>query len=143
MRDGTFKAVHEHDFLLFASQGKLADIKELLKKYKIDINFVDGNKSNALINATYNNHKETVRFLLKLGVNVNQQEYNGMTALMHLVNKFRVDEKLVKEFIKYDIDYTLKDNDEKTVFDYDQRGVLKAELSKKKKLSKFADFLEL
>ncbi|KAJ1611770.1 methyltransfer [Cryptosporidium canis] len=64
-----------------ARYGELEDMKFILDKYKIDVDYQDDNGNTALHKSSANGHLGVVRELLERGASINKQNNNGNSSL--------------------------------------------------------------
>lgn len=72
----------KHPFLKAASQGKIKLLEEFLEK-GIDVNMQDENGWTALMEATWADQTEAVRFLLNKQADARIRNKDGYTSLMY------------------------------------------------------------
>lgn len=81
------------------------DIANLLKSYGADINYKDKNGRSPIF---YTNNPESIKWLIKNGVNLNIKDVNGQTVLHKHVQESHIN--LAKGLIKYGADVNIVDN---------------------------------
>jgi hypothetical protein len=91
------------------------DCPEFMRIMKIDANSVFSDGTSILETAVQNGRSDLIEYLTNQKVNVDVQDANGMTALMHLIKnrKFVAAKKLSQT-----ANIEIKDKNGKTAFDY-------------------------
>ncbi len=72
----------KHPFLKAAAEGKIKTLEDFLEK-GIDVNMQDENGWTALMEATWNDQPESVRFLLNKQADARIRNKDGYTSLMY------------------------------------------------------------
>ena len=71
---------------LLAGFGDIANLKTLVEEGSFDVHSKDQYGRSAIHSAARNGHTPIVTFLLEQGVDVNVQDGEGLTALIHATN---------------------------------------------------------
>lgn len=102
-----------------AESGNIQALKNSLK-YISDIDLRNKNGWNALIISAYNGHIDIINELVNQGSNVNTTNYKGTTALMYAFSYYErsKDRSVVDFLINHGADKSIRDQDQKNIFDY-------------------------
>lgn len=114
-RDPAITALNE--FICAAGLGDIDELKRLKDQFNIDLNakFIMGNT--ALMCAAENGRVECVRYLLKEGVLIDQEDHLNRTALYYAVTASRVNIELI--LLLYEAEANLeKIKDQKNWYNY-------------------------
>lgn len=90
---------------------------DLLISHNADVNIVNNNKENCLIIACLNEHLNIVKKVIELTNNINEQDCNGMTALM-ISSKNNNNEIIELLLNNKNIDLDITDNNGMKAQDY-------------------------
>ena len=105
--------------------------RNMLNRYRIDVNIKTMRDITALHILSKHNYKELVQLVLDKGANINAQTDDGATPLMYAVHDNRID--IVKLLLEKGADKNIKDKQGKTAYDLAKTEEMKELLKPKTK----------
>jgi serine/threonine-protein phosphatase 6 regulatory ankyrin repeat subunit A/serine/threonine-protein phosphatase 6 regulatory ankyrin repeat subunit B len=101
----------------FSRNGSISRVLKIINENKNDVNIRDENGENALI-ATINSNipqkfkKSLIILLIKNGININERDNDGNTALLHACKRKQYDNIII--LLNNNADITIENNNDET-----------------------------
>ncbi|XP_053200962.1 myotrophin-like [Panonychus citri] len=127
-----------NDLVWSVKNGDIDQVKELIKKHKIDINEQIDGRTPVIYAADYG-QKEILEYLIKIGANVNSTDKHGITALLAAIWEGHTD--CVKLLLDSGADTKLKTPDGKSYLEVADKAEVKSLLEQRNLPSKLAELL--
>jgi len=98
--------------LMLATMNHSNMMEDIIRYYYQSINSVNNYQENALIISAKMNHIKAANILLSKGIQVNQQDVTGNTALHYAVKSKNIE--MIQKLIEYDADCNILNNDKES-----------------------------